>query len=72
MKTNLHFEFGAEEQGLGKIYIAAEDVYSCLTETERTIRNHLKTYEEEMDTRERELLLNLLLDISYVSSAVSS
>jgi hypothetical protein len=72
MKTTLHFEFEEEEKGMGKIYIAAEDVYSCLTETERMIRTHLKTYENEMNSRERELLLNLLLDISYVSSAVSS
>ena len=72
MKTLLHFEFGAEEQGLGKIYIAAEDVFSCLMETERTIRNHLKTYEDQIESREKELLMNLLEDISYVSSAVSS
>jgi hypothetical protein len=72
MKTILHFEFGEEEKEMGKIYIAAEDVYSCLIETERMIRTHLKTYENEMDSREKELLLNLLLDISYVSSAVSS
>jgi len=72
MKTLLHFEFGAEEQGLGKIYIAAEDIFSCLTETERMIRNHLKTYEDQIESREKELLMNLLEDISYVSSAVSS
>jgi hypothetical protein len=72
MKTLLHFEFGSEEQGLGKIYIAAEDIFSCLTETERMIRYHLKTYEDQIDSREKEFLLNLLLDISSVSSAVSS
>ena len=72
MKTILHFEFGSEEQGMGKIYLAAEDVYSCLNDAERRISSHLKTYEDKMDAREQKFLEELRSDLLYVSSAVSS
>lgn len=66
MKSTLIFEFEEGEQELAKIQLGAQDLYSCLRNTEDMLRSRLK--HGDLTCKEADFLEEIRKDLRYALS----